>query len=128
MAVAITPDDLILSGPLDEDRALDLIATVTARAARFAPCILTDSTIEVAAKGILVDVISRRYEAQTAPAPGVSETVGGRTKSTSGDSTVTFWPGEIAELQALCADAAAAATDPVYSFPDAPIWPDGLCG
>lgn len=133
MAVTITPRDLFLSN-VDDDRAMQTIATVIARASLFAPCILLPATptIEAAMKGILVDIVVRRYRAHELPL-GLSRSraEGGRSESldTKDVPTALFYPGEITELQALCAAATetiAAATAPVYSFPDPQPWPDGL--
>ena len=126
MTVEIIPADLFLPN-VDSDRATEVIATVMARAARFAPCLLlpdVDANTEQALKGVLVDVITRRYERVIGKK---SITAGGRTESFEAP-TGLFWPAEISELQALCAigTAPAAASTPVYSFPDARPWPDGL--
>lgn len=134
MTVAITPADLFLS-EVDDNRAMATITTVIARAARFAPCILQPVSEDVAAamKGILVDVVVRRYQAH-AQQPGIAETkaLGDRSHSidTKGAPTALFQPSEITELQLLCAQASSvpvSAAAPAYSFPDAQPWPDGLC-
>lgn len=133
MTVAINPEDLFLSN-VDNDRAMTTIATVIARAGLIAPCILEPAApaAELAVKGILVDVIVRRYKAhQLTPGVARSRTMGGRSETTDTKDvpTALFYPAEILELQAICRGdgaAAEATSTPVYSFPDAQPWPDGL--
>lgn len=119
---------------VDNALAQELITSVVARASRFAPCILVPGFPFVTeARAVLLDVVVRRYDARKAGLiAGVSkaETAGGRTQSSDAKTLVTFLPSEITELRELCAAASAAApaaSTPVYSFPPAQPWPDGLC-
>lgn len=125
----LTPDD----GSNDE-AVLSLIRSTLARATRLAPCV-ADTTIadgtKAALRGVLGDVIRRRWTVRKAPVtPGVTttKTIGNRSYSVNGGSgaSVLFQPDDIAELQAICTSAsttALAATTPVWSFPPARPWP-----
>lgn len=134
-AVAIDVSDLFLPvlSPAEQTRAETLIATVIARAARVAPCILTDPSVAVAAKGILVDVVTRRFDRSVQPGVNVTKAMGNRSISVDGSGVpvVPFYPAEIAELQELCTAAAGDVggeyAAPMGSFPDPRPWPDGLC-
>lgn len=125
----ISPDDLHLE-EVDTDRAVALIRSVVARAAVVAPCIQDDDFAYLdAAKGIIVDVIVRRYLAYSAVPSLVS--VSGRSEAIAARTPETlFWPSEISELQALCAAGQSpdgSGASPRYAFPDARPWPES-CG
>lgn len=127
----ITASDLALhpdiTGEVDLVRASALISTVVARAARFAPCLLSpDFSAVDAARGVLLDVVARRYNSIV---PGISRSHAegpfSESYDTRGVPAVTFWPSEVAELQAMCsAQPDALQRVPLSSFPDPEPWPD----
>lgn len=129
-AVEISPQDLEahpdIKGDVDPVKALGLISTVVARAARFAPCILLDGfDATEAAKGVLLDVIARRYNSVLAGG-SYSRAEGPYSESydTRNQPAVTFWPAEVAELQAMCRATSLDQGIPLGSFPDPEPWPD----
>ena len=118
----LTWEDLLpFAGSLTEEQANILIRGANARAASVAPCITAeDFPHKEAVRDIIWGAVLRRLE--TLSAGKVTKTIGPFSESREG-SQVMFWPGEINELQALCASAATVAGSPVYSFPDALTWP-----
>lgn len=126
----LTPSDLLIDD-VDTVLAQQEITAVVARAALVAPCILRDDMPAwQAARGILIDVVIRRYKLRKGgQTPGVSssEAAGGRSQQADAKGLPPlFWPSEIAELQAICTAAVGTtpAAAPVWSFPDAQPWPD----
>lgn len=103
-AVSLTTADLAPFAQIDEAKALAMIDDVLARAARVAPCILTDDfAYPEAAKAVLRGVVLRWNE--TGSGALTSETLGDYSYTT--DSRVQqrrtlFWPSEVEELQNLC--------------------------
>jgi len=102
-AVSLTTDDLAPFAEIPAAKAEAMIADVTARAARVAPCILeADFAHAEAAKGILRGVVLRWHEAgsgalQTASVDDASFSFDNRQQRRT-----LFWPSEVEELQALC--------------------------
>lgn len=104
-AVSIEPSDLAPFAEIDQAKAAAMIADVTARAARVAPCILEDELDDqhaAAAKAILRDAILRRNQVGAGAAS--MEVAGPYTQQvdTRPASRVLLWPTEISELQAIC--------------------------
>jgi hypothetical protein len=106
--VSLTIDDLTpFASNITPEKASAMIATAMARAARVAPCIredaLSDDNAE-AAKGVIRDAILRWHEAGSGAL--ASQTVGpfGMTTDSRQQRKALFWPSEIDELQAICAD------------------------
>ncbi len=126
--IDISVSDLQALKPgLEDGPAQRLIDGTLARAALVAPCILTDEfAYGAAASAILVDVILRRLEVGVGSAVQ-TETAGPMSRTFFASSgRALFWPAEITELQALCAQSAqdqtGVASDvlPIYAMPDAP--------
>jgi hypothetical protein len=107
-AVSLAPSDLTLFvDNLSEEQAEVMIADVTARAARVAPCIIdTDFEYAEAAKAILRAVLLRWAEQGNAALTSRSVTKGPFAESETYDSRQqrrgAFWPSEIEDLQELC--------------------------
>lgn len=106
-AVTLVPADLNLFASIDDAKAQAMIDTALARAARVAPCI-RDETLSAdnseAAKGVIRDAILRWNDGgsgalQSQTAGPFSQSVDTRQQRRS-----LFWPSEIEELQAICAD------------------------
>ncbi|TKV61864.1 hypothetical protein FDO65_10090 [Nakamurella flava] len=128
----ITPDELGLGDGVDQAWAQADIGTVTARASIFAPSLHTlTGEFEKAAKGVLIDVVVRRYKTRNL-LPGVSQSKAMGDRSTSSDTKdlprALFWPEQITELQAICAAAATGGGPPVVAavgaFPEPGRYPD----
>lgn len=129
MAVQLTVSDLLPFAPsIDATQAIELISGTLARAAEYAPCILSESFASAAAaKDIIRGAVLRRYAS-----------LGGQViKSQSlGDVSITYDnPGdsssalltdtEIFELKRLCPESAGDSANPSYGFPDpSDEWPE----
>lgn len=135
-AYPLTPDELLIPD-VNSSLAQQQITAVVARASLIAPCVLRDDLPEAAAaalRSILIEVAVRRYwlrkRGQT-PGLSSSEAVGGRSaQSDAKGLPPLFWPGEITEMQAICAasgGAQSSASAPVGSFPPPARWPDPAC-
>lgn len=106
-AVTLTAADLEPFATIAAAKADVLVEDAVARAARVAPCILDASlseTNEIAARGVIRDAVLRRNDAGSGALQ--SEDAGPFSKSldTREPRRVLFWPSEIKELQAICAD------------------------
>lgn len=103
-AVSLTPEDLAPFAQIDQAKAEAMIADVTARAARVAPCILTaDFAHADAAKAVLRGVVLRWHESGSGAL--TSESIGEYSYTTDSRQTSRrslFWPAEVEELQRLC--------------------------
>lgn len=118
-ALKIDTDDLAMFAPgISEDKANEMIAGALAMASRVAPCINNDDFPHAAAaKLIIIGAIQRWNEAAgavvTQQAGIYSQTVDNRS-----DRRMMFWPSEINDLAALCADAELPAAYVVPLFPE----------
>jgi hypothetical protein len=106
-AVVLVPADLAPFAVIDSVKAQAMIDDAMARAARFAPCILTpDFAYEGAALAILRGAILRWNDAGSGAYTSKQETAGPFSLSQGIDSQPPrrslFWPSEITELQDLC--------------------------
>src|SRR4051812_4146712 len=132
MAVDIVLADISVFVPgIDPGKADALITGALARAALLAPCIQDDEfPYEDAAKAIIVDAILRRIETGAGAlslqqAGPFQQAIDTRTSPRE-----LYWPGEVLELQRLCAEADADGDTsggalPVGYFPaGAETWPD----
>jgi hypothetical protein len=104
-AVSIGPGDLDPFADIEMGKALAMCDDALARASRIAPCIVTEEfEYPEAAKAILRGAILRWHEAGT----GVVQQQGAgpfqQTVDTRQPRKSMFWPSEIQELQALCAE------------------------
>lgn len=101
--VAIVADEIRphVTSRWNATKATALIASMLARAAGYAPRVTAtdlDDTQVAAVKGILIDVIARRYDVL----PGVTRASGAGSVSKSDDAKSLpslFWDSEIAELR-----------------------------
>lgn len=132
MAVDIVLDDITVFVPgVDPGQAGALITGALARAAVLAPCIQDlEFPYEDAAKAIIVEAILRRIETGAGAlslqqAGPFQQAIDTRTSPRE-----LYWPGEVLELQRLCAEASTDTTDnagalPEGYFPPPPAsWPD----
>lgn len=106
-AVTLTPTDLQLFAEIDDAKAQAMVDTALARAARVAPCI-RDDTLSAdhseAAKGVIRDAILRWNDGGSGAL--ATRTVGAVSEGydTRQQRRSLFWPSEIEELQAICAE------------------------
>ncbi len=125
-AVALTPADLAPFASIPVAKAQAMIDGVVARAAQVAPCI-TDATLSAtnsaAARDILIEAILRRNDAGSGAI--ASQTAGpfGQTLDTRNPRKVTFWPSEIEELEAICANHRGATGGGAFSIDTTPVTP-----
>lgn len=104
-AVTLTPDDLAPFATIDQDKALAMIEDALALASRVAPCI-RDEDFEYAdaARAIIRGAVLRWHDAGSGAA--VQQTAGPFSQTFDNRQTRRgmFWPTEINDLAALCAD------------------------
>lgn len=110
-AVAITPADLAPFAVIDDRKAQAMIDDAMARAALYAPCIVSSEFDELkaaAAKAIIREAILRRNEAGSGALTQEQTTTGpfayGRTIDTRTSRTGMFEPAEIDDLKAMCSE------------------------
>lgn len=106
-AVTLSPTDLAPFAAIDDEKAEALIEDALARAARVAPCIrLTALSADhaLAARGIIRDAVLRKNDAGTGAVQQQTAGPFGQTLDTREPRRALFWPSEIAELQAICAE------------------------
>ncbi len=116
-AVTLTPEDLEPFATIELAKAEAMIADALALAAQVAPCILTAEFLyPAAAKAVLRRAVVRWHEAGS----------GARTTQAAGPFQETletrpsrglFWPSEINELAALCADSTSGKAFEVDTLP-----------
>ncbi len=105
--VTVTPDDLAPFATIEVVKAIAMIDDAMARAARVAPCILDATLSEVnatAAKAVIRDAILRRNDAGTGAVQQQTAGPFSQLLDNRQPQRTMFWPSEIAELQAICAD------------------------
>lgn len=106
-AVTLTPSDLAPFATIEESKAHALIEDALSRAARFAPCIRDITLSEdhsFAARGVIRDAVLRKNDAGTGAVQQQTAGPFGQTLDTREPRRALFWPSEIAELQAICAE------------------------
>lgn len=112
----LTVDDIKVFAPtIDDAKAAAMVVDTIARAARFAPCLLEPENLsdsqKAAVKAILRDVVLRWNDVGTGARVTHSNQAStgpysvNQSQTVEATSRVRFWPSEIAELQAICADA-----------------------
>lgn len=108
MAVIITPEDIAPFADIESAKLAAMIADAVAMAVRVAPCLkdTTDVDVLAAAKAIIRAAILRWNDSGSGAV--TQQTAGSFSQSI--DTTKTrrgmYWPSEITDLQALCADSA----------------------
>lgn len=106
-AVELTTADLAPFATIPEAKAQAMIDTALARAARVAPCIredsLTDDNAE-AAKGVIRDAVLRWNDSGGGMVQYQTAGPFSQSLDTRQPRKALFWPSEIEELQAICAD------------------------
>jgi hypothetical protein len=129
-AVTITWSDLqVFQANIAEDLATALITGAIARAALIAPCILDeDFPYADAAKAIIMDTILRRAESGAGSLAMEQAGPFQRAIDTRTSPRELYTPGEIADLQRLCQEAALTGGTgmPTGNFPTTEAWPDPL--
>jgi hypothetical protein len=103
----LTPSDLAPFATIADARANALIEDAMSRAARVAPCIRDDSLSDdhaLAARGVIRDAVLRKNDAGTGAVQQQTAGPFGQAIDTREPRRALFWPSEIAELQAICAE------------------------
>lgn len=130
-AVTLSSDDVLVFLPDADTAQVDALVTgALARAALVAPCILeADFDYEDAARGIIIDAILRRMETGAGALSMQQAGPFQQAMDTRTSPRELYWPGEIVELQRLCATASTSGGAlPSGNFPTTADWPDAVEG